>query len=86
MFIVRRGTIELFPGCANFGKTSQLSTNKTDCHDIAEILLKVTLNSIKHQTNLPSSIANQGWIQGGAHPARPPPLPKIGKNMDFFLA
>jgi hypothetical protein len=66
LFIVRRGTIELFPGCANFGKTSQLSTNKTDCHDIAEILLKVTLNTIKHQTNLPSSIANQGRIQGGA--------------------
>ena len=28
------------------------STNKTDCHDITEILLKVTLNTIK-QTNKP---------------------------------
>jgi hypothetical protein len=27
------------------------STNKTDCHDIAEILLKVTLSTIKQQTN-----------------------------------
>jgi hypothetical protein len=26
------------------------STNKTDCHDIAELLLKVTLNTMK-QTN-----------------------------------
>jgi hypothetical protein len=28
------------------------STNKTDCHDITEILLKVALNTIK-QTNKP---------------------------------
>jgi hypothetical protein len=28
------------------------STNKTDCHDIAEILLKVALNTIKQTTNL----------------------------------
>jgi hypothetical protein len=26
------------------------STNKTDCHDINEILLKVALNTINHQT------------------------------------
>jgi hypothetical protein len=25
------------------------SINKTDCHDIAEILLKVTLNTINHE-------------------------------------
>jgi hypothetical protein len=24
------------------------STNKTDCHDITELLLKVVLNTIKH--------------------------------------
>jgi hypothetical protein len=27
------------------------STNKTDCHDITEILLKVALNTINHPTN-----------------------------------
>jgi hypothetical protein len=32
---------------------SSYSTNKTDCHDIAEILLKVALNTI-NQTNLSS--------------------------------
>ena len=35
------------------------STNKTDCHDITEILLKVVLNTIKQtnkQTNLPCFI------------------------------
>jgi len=31
--------------------TPVYSTNKTDCHDIAEILLKVALNTI-NQTNL----------------------------------
>jgi hypothetical protein len=30
--------------------TAVISTNKTDCHDITEILLKVALSSIK-QTN-----------------------------------
>jgi hypothetical protein len=29
------------------------STNKTDCHDIAEILLKVALNTITNQLNHP---------------------------------
>ena len=28
------------------------STNKTDRHDITEILLKVALNTIQHKTNL----------------------------------
>jgi hypothetical protein len=28
-------------------------TSKTDCHDIAEILLKVTLNTITHPNPLP---------------------------------
>jgi hypothetical protein len=28
------------------------STNKTDCHDITEILLKVALNTINHKPNL----------------------------------
>jgi hypothetical protein len=27
------------------------STNKTDCHDITEILLKVALNTINHKPN-----------------------------------
>ena len=30
--------------------TSVSSTNKTDCHDITEILLKVALNTIKQPT------------------------------------
>ena len=34
-----------FPGMLVF------STNKTDRHDITEILLKMALNTIKHQTN-----------------------------------
>jgi hypothetical protein len=28
------------------------STNKTDCHDITEILLKVALNTIKQANNI----------------------------------
>jgi hypothetical protein len=32
--------------------TPASSTTKTCCHDIAEILLKVALNSINHQSNL----------------------------------
>jgi hypothetical protein len=32
------------------------STNKTDRHDIAEILLKVTLNTIKQTTKLSAGI------------------------------
>jgi hypothetical protein len=31
--------------------TPVFSTNKTDSHDIAEILLKVALNTIKQTTN-----------------------------------
>ena len=27
------------------------STNKTDCHDIAEILLKVSINTINHKSS-----------------------------------
>ena len=30
--------------------TTVTSTNKTNCHDITEILLKVVLNTVKHQT------------------------------------
>ena len=30
-------------------RTPVSSTNKTDCHDIAEILLKVTLNTITYK-------------------------------------
>jgi hypothetical protein len=36
---------------AFFTETANLmvySNNKTDCHDITEILLKVVLNTIKH--------------------------------------
>ena len=35
------------------------STNKTDCHDITEILLKVTLNTIKQTTNIAKYSAKQ---------------------------
>jgi hypothetical protein len=31
------------------------STNKTDCHDIAEILLKMALNTIKQTNNMQST-------------------------------
>jgi len=34
-----------------FSGYSISSTNKTDRHDITEILLKVVLNTINHQTN-----------------------------------
>jgi hypothetical protein len=32
------------------------STNKTDCHDITEILLKVALNTIKQTNTFPTLI------------------------------
>jgi hypothetical protein len=35
------------------------STNKTDRHDITEILLKVTLNTIKPNQAKPAIIANK---------------------------
>jgi hypothetical protein len=35
----------------NSKETPDSSTNKTDRHDIAEILLKVSLNSIKQTNN-----------------------------------
>jgi len=31
---------------------SRYSTNKTYCHDVTEMLLKVALNTINHPTNL----------------------------------
>jgi hypothetical protein len=34
-------------GVQQVGGFLQFSTNKTDCHDITEILLKVALNTIK---------------------------------------
>jgi hypothetical protein len=36
--------------------TAVISTNKTDCHDITEILLKVALRSIKQTNNIWSTI------------------------------
>jgi hypothetical protein len=33
--------------CDRFGGLPISSTNKTDCHDITKILLKVALNTIK---------------------------------------
>jgi hypothetical protein len=36
------------------------STNKTDCHDITEILLKVALNTIK-QTNNTNQVMSHEW-------------------------
>jgi hypothetical protein len=38
--------------------TSVSSTNKTDCHDIAEILLNVALNTIK-ETNKHQNLLKQ---------------------------
>jgi hypothetical protein len=53
---------QLFPGCSKVSTvcyTDALSdgpysypTNKTDCHNITEILLKVTLNTINLNLNL----------------------------------
>jgi hypothetical protein len=40
------GGLCFFPG------TPVSSTNKTDCHDIAVILLKVALSTITHNTHL----------------------------------
>jgi hypothetical protein len=37
------------------------STNKTDRHDIAEILLKVALNTIKLKTNLTADDNSYHW-------------------------
>jgi hypothetical protein len=36
------------------------STNKTDCHDITEILLKVALNTINH-LNVDAIIDSVDW-------------------------
>jgi hypothetical protein len=46
-------------------RTPVSSTNKTDCHDITEILLKVPLNTIIHPPSslpyfFPSKTHNQG--------------------------
>ena len=40
------------------------STNKTDRHDITEILLKVTLSTIKKQkqTNIPNYLQNPIYV------------------------
>jgi hypothetical protein len=35
-----------------FSPVPVFSTNKTDCHDIAEILLKMALNTIKQTNNM----------------------------------
>ena len=38
-----------------FSSTPVFSTNKTDCHDITEILLKGAINTINHLPEQPSS-------------------------------
>jgi hypothetical protein len=38
-----------------FSGTPVFSTNKTDCHDITEILLKGAINTINHLPEQPSS-------------------------------
>jgi hypothetical protein len=39
-----------------------LSTNKTDCHDITEILLKVVLSAIAHNPNHMSMYASTHFL------------------------
>ena len=41
-----------FPGLRQIGGFPISSANKTDRHDISEIVLKVELNTIKHTNNL----------------------------------
>jgi hypothetical protein len=43
------------------------STNKTDCHDIAEILLKVALNTIINQLNDGKSLSGCWPIEQKRH-------------------
>ena len=53
------------------------STNKTDCHDIAEILLKVALNTIKLNQNQTKSVKLEFlmWFrEGGGGYITDPPL------------
>jgi hypothetical protein len=38
------------------------SINKTDCHDIAEILLKVVLNTINHTINIEKCVIGYLFI------------------------
>jgi hypothetical protein len=47
-----------------FPQTLVSSTNKTDCHDITEILLKVALNTITLTQNayLPSKTSNSKYV------------------------
>ena len=44
-----------------FSKTPISSTNKTDHHDITDILLKVALTWLKHQINLNIFTINVEW-------------------------
>jgi hypothetical protein len=50
--------VELFYIATNWWFTPVFSTNKTDGHDIAEILLKVALNTINHNHKM---VPQGGW-------------------------
>jgi hypothetical protein len=54
------------------------STNKTDCHDITEILLKVALNTIKLNQNQTKSVKLEFlmWFREGGVHNRSPFIPK----------
>jgi hypothetical protein len=54
------------------------STNKTDCHDITEILLKVALNTIKLNQNQTKSVKLEFlmWFREGRVHNRSPFIPK----------
>ena len=52
--------------------TPASSTNKTGCHDIAEILLKVALNTKNKNKSLYRGVQSYWWRQPG-YPRRKPP-------------
>jgi hypothetical protein len=54
------GTVDLATGWWFSPGPLVSSTNKADCHDITEIVLKVTLNTIKQKTKLDSVVFNSG--------------------------
>ena len=64
-----------FPGLRQVGGFPISSANKTDRHDISEIVLKVELNTIKHTNNLSwlgintdKKMAVLGCLYGANHP------------------
>ena len=60
------------------------STNKTDCHDITEILLKVALNTIKPNKISQIGIFNVVQRRGGGYITDPPLFLNIDNEEQLY--